>query len=198
MSAEIEHLIRQFARLPGMGPRSAKRAVLHLLRQPEAVLAPLIKSLEEAKETITTCSLCGNLDTTEPCGICRDSSRDSHTLCVVEQVEDLWAVERAGAFHGQYHVLGGVMSAINGVHPEDLEIDRLVARVRNNGVQETILALSATVDGQATSHYLAKKLEMYHSKITRLAHGVPVGGSLNYLDDGTLGAALQSRRPLNG
>jgi len=196
MSGEIATMMDLLARLPGLGPRSARRIALHLLRHRDSVMRPLAEALEAAAEAIVPCSVCGNLDTVDPCPICSDPTRDPGVICVVEQVADLWALERARAFRGRYHVLGGTLSAIDGVGPEDLSIPRLLARAREPGVTEVILALNATVDGQTTAHYLAEKLEGIGPSITRLAHGVPVGGELDYLDDGTLVAALRSRRGL--
>ncbi|MBW8725876.1 MAG: recombination protein RecR [Inquilinus limosus] len=196
MSGEIATMMDLLARLPGLGPRSARRIALHLLRHRDTVMRPLAEALEVAADAIVPCSICGNLDTIDPCPICSDPARDARLICVVEQVADLWALERARAFRGRYHVLGGTLSAIDGIGPEDLAIPQLVARAREPGVAEVILALNATVDGQTTAHYLAEKLEGIGPSITRLAHGVPVGGELDYLDDGTLVAALRSRRGL--
>lgn len=192
---EIERLIQQLARLPGLGPRSARRAVLHLMKRRESLMLPLADSLREAAMKLTDCGVCGNLDTSDPCGICGDPGRDRAAVCVVEEVGDLWAIERSGAFRGLYHVLGGTLSALDGRGPDDLRIGELAARVRDTGVREVILALSATVDGQTTAHYVAERLAGLDAAVTRLAHGVPVGGELDYLDDGTLNAALKARRP---
>jgi recombination protein RecR len=191
---EIERLIQLLAKLPGLGPRSARRAALALLKKREALLDPLTAALRDAAAAIRTCETCGNLDTTSPCSICRDARRDSHILCVVEDVADLWALERAGVFRGKYHVLGGALSALNGVTPERLNVPQLMARLE--GVDEVILAMNATVEGQTTAHYLMDALEPKGMKVTRLAHGVPVGGELDYLDEGTLNAAFRARRPL--
>ena len=193
--SEIDRLIELLARLPGLGPRSARRAVLHLVKKREALLLPLAAALARAAETIRACSRCGNLDTLDPCAICRDERRDPAMLCVVEEVADLWAIERSGAFRGRYHVLGGTLSALDGRGPEQLRVDDLVARARAPEVREVILALSATVDGQTTGHYLGERLADLGVTVSRLAHGVPVGGELDYLDDGTLTAALKARRP---
>ncbi len=193
--SEIDRLIELLARLPGLGPRSARRAVLHLVKKREALLLPLAAALARAAETIRACSRCGNLDTQDPCVICRDERRDPAVLCVVEEVADLWAIERSGAFRGRYHVLGGTLSALDGRGPEQLRVDDLVARARAPEVREVILALSATVDGQTTGHYLGERLADLGVTVSRLAHGVPVGGELDYLDDGTLTAALKARRP---
>ena len=193
--SEIDRLIELLARLPGLGPRSARRAVLHLIKKREALLLPLATALAAAAEKIRSCSLCGNLDTEDPCAICRDERRDPAIICVVEEVADLWAIERSGAFGGRYHVLGGTLSALDGRGPEQLRVDGLAARARAPEVSEVILALSATVDGQTTSHYLSERLADAGVIVSRLAHGVPVGGELNYLDDGTLTAALKARQP---
>ena len=193
---DLETLIRLLARLPGLGPRSARRAALHLVKRREGLMAPLARALEAASESIAACSECRNLDTTDPCGVCADPSRDPAALCVVEDVSDLWALERTGAFRGRYHVLGGVLSALDGVGPEELGVAALVARARASGITEVVLATGATVEGQTTAHYLAERLGDCGVSVTRLAHGVPVGGALDYLDDGTLTTALRARRPL--
>jgi recombination protein RecR len=190
---EIERLIQLLARLPGLGPRSARRAALHLIAKREQLLGPLAEAMKTAEERIRTCSSCGAVDTRDPCTICADARRDRATLVVVENVGDLWALERAQATRGLYHVLGGVLSPLDGVGPEDLSLDRLVARVAEGGVAEVVLAVNATVDGQTTAHYVTDLLAPYPVKITRLAHGVPVGGELDYLDDGTLTAAMRQR-----
>jgi recombination protein RecR len=192
----LDDLIKQLARLPGLGPRSARRAALHLLKQRETLLVRLAAALTQAASQVQRCSRCGNLDGANPCWICADVERERTLICVVEEVDDLWAVERAGLFKGGYHVLGGTLSAANGTGPEDLRIDDLLRRIEGDCVTEVILATSATVDGQITAHYLADRLESTGTLITRLAHGLPVGGELNYLDDGTLGAALKARRPV--
>jgi recombination protein RecR len=192
----LDDLIRQLARLPGLGPRSARRAALHLLKQRETLLVRLAASLTNAANEVRRCSVCGNLDSADPCWVCSDVERDRTVICVVEEVDDLWAVERAGLYKGGYHVLGGTLSALNGTGPEDLRLDRLLERIRADAVAEVILATSATVDGQITAHYLADRLASAGALVTRLAHGLPVGGELNYLDDGTLGAALRARRPI--
>ena len=193
---DLETLIRLLARLPGLGPRSARRAALHLVKRREGLMVPLARVLEAASESIAASSECRNLDTTDPCGVCADPSRDPAALCVVEDVSDLWALERTGAFRGRYHVLGGVLSALDGVGPEELGIAALVARARAPGITEVVLATGATVEGQTTAHYLAERLGDCGVSVTRLAHGVPVGGALDYLDDGTLTTALRARRPL--
>jgi recombination protein RecR len=191
--SEIDRLIELLARLPGLGPRSARRVVLHLVKKREALLLPLAAALTAAAETIRACSRCGNLDTQDPCVVCRDERRDPSVLCVIEEVADLWAIERSGAFAGRYHVLGGTLSALDGRGPEQLRVDDLVARARAPELREVILALSATVDGQTTSHYLSERLADLGLTVSRLAHGVPVGGELDYLDEGTLSAAMKQR-----
>lgn len=192
---EIERLIQFLSRLPGLGPRSARRAALHLLKRREALMQPLARSMTEAAEAIKSCRTCGNLDSQDPCAICADPRRDAGLVCVVAEVGDLWALERSGAFKGRYHVLGGILSALDGVGPENLNFQSLVDRARDGGMREAILALDATVDGQTTAHYIADKLAGLPVKVSRLAHGVPVGGELDYLDDGTIAAALNARRP---
>ncbi|MBA3512086.1 recombination mediator RecR [Sphingomonas sp.] len=195
-SQEIEALSQALARLPGLGPRSARRAVLHLMKRRETALDPLLAALRDVSERLSTCSTCGNLDTSDPCGICSDARRDDKLLCVVEEVADLWALDRSRLFPGRYHVLGGRLSALEGVRPEDLGIDRLVARVAAGGIDEVVLAMNATLEGQTTAHYLAERLEKYPVRLTQLAHGLPVGGELDYLDEGTLAQALRARRPI--
>lgn len=192
---EIDRLVQLLARLPGLGPRSARRAVLALLTRREALLEPLAAALATVAERIVTCTICGNVDSRDPCAICSDPSRDAATIVVVESVADLWALERAGAAHVRYHVLGGTLSALDGVGPEDLSIESLVARASEPAVREVIIAVNATVEGQATAHYIAERLADADVAVTRLAHGVPVGGELDYLDDGTLAAAIRQRRP---
>ncbi len=193
--AEIERLVQLLARLPGLGPRSARRAALQLLKRRETLLEPLARALAEAAAAIKACSVCGNLDSQDPCAVCADPRRDAGLVCVVAEVSDLWALERSGAFKGRYHVLGGMLSALDGVGPEQLNIQALVARAGRGDLREAILALDATVDGQTTAHYIADRLSVLPVKVTRLAHGVPVGGELDYLDDGTIAAALNARRP---
>jgi recombination protein RecR len=195
---EIERLITLLARLPGLGPRSARRAALQLIKRRESLLEPLAKALDEAARTIRTCAVCGNVDTTDPCHICDDEARDKAIVCVVEDVADLWALERTGAFRGRYHVLGGTLSAIDGVGPDELRIPALVERASGGAVKEIILATNLTVEGQTTAHYITEKLALSGVAVTRLAHGVPVGGELDYLDDGTLTAALRARRTAEG
>jgi recombination protein RecR len=192
----IERLIGLLARTPGLGRRSARRAVLKMLARPQETMLPLAEALTEAARAVRPCGVCGNLDSQSPCGICRDPRRDRHLICVVEGVADLWALERAHAHRGLYHVLGGVLSPLGGVGPEDLSILPLLARIGEGGVEEVILALPATVDGAATAHYLADRLKPSGPPLTRLAQGVPIGGALDVLDDGTLAAALRARRPV--
>jgi recombination protein RecR len=190
---EIERLIQLLARLPGLGPRSARRAALHLITRREQLLAPLADAMQVANERIVVCTECGNVDTSDPCSICRDPGRDPSIVVVVETVSDLWALERSGAVRARYHVLGGVLSPLDGVRPEHLTFDALVARAGEPGVRELIVALNATVDGQTTAHYLSEMVAHLPVRVTRLAHGVPVGGELDYLDEGTLSAALRQR-----
>lgn len=192
--AEIERLIQLLAKLPGLGPRSARRAALQMVKRRDQLMAPLAAAMTEAAAKVTICSECGNVDTVDPCGICADPRRDPAVLCVVEEVGDLWAMERAAAFRGRYHVLGGTLSAIDGVGPDDLRIPALVARASAAAVSEVILATNATVEGQTTGHYIADRLAASGVTVTALAHGVPVGGELDYLDDGTLTAAIKARR----
>jgi len=190
---EIERLIQLLAKLPGLGPRSARRAALHLVKRREQLLRPLGAAMAEAAEEVKVCSHCGNIDTRDPCTICTDAGRDRSTVIVVEDVSDLWALERAKALNASYHVLGGVLSPLEGIGPEDLTIRRLVERVAEGGISEIIIAVNATVEGQTTAHYIIDQLDGFDLKITRLAHGVPVGGELDYLDEGTLSAAMRSR-----
>lgn len=195
-SQEIETLTAALSRLPGLGPRSARRAVLWLIKRRETALVQLLDALAAVRETLVECHVCGNVDTTDPCGICADPRRDARSLCVVEEVADLWALDRARLFAGRYHVLGGRLSALEGVRPEDLGIDRLLARVAQGGIDEVLLAMNATLEGQTTAHYLAERLEAYPVRVTQLAHGLPVGGELDYLDEGTLAQAIRARRPM--
>ena len=190
---EIERLIQLLARMPGLGPRSARRAALQLIKKRDTLLGPLADAMRVAAESIVVCSTCGNVDTRDPCTVCRDPARDPSTLVVVEDVSDLWALERSGAVTARYHVLGGVLSALDGVRPEHLNIAKLVERASDPAVTEVILALNATVDGQTTAHYVTESIRHLNLKVTRLAHGVPVGGELDYLDEGTLSAAIRSR-----
>lgn len=193
---EIERLIRLLAKLPGLGPRSARRAALELLKRREALMVPLASALSDAAENVETCQVCGNVDLRDPCAVCADPGRDGSLICVVEDVADLWALERTSSFRGLYHVLGGTLSALDGVGPDDLAIPKLAERVEGDEVAEVILALSATVDGQTTAHYIAERLEKARVTVSGIAHGVPVGGELDYLDDGTLSQALKARRPV--
>lgn len=195
-SQEIETLVSALARLPGLGPRSARRAVLWLVKRRETALEQLLDALAAVRQTLVECSICGNVDTADPCGICADPRRDAKSICVVEEVADLWALDRARLFTGKYHVLGGRLSALDGVRPEDLTIGKLLARVEQGGVDEVVLAMNATLEGQTTAHYIAERLEGFPLRITQLAHGLPVGGELDYLDEGTLAQALRARRPL--
>ena len=192
---EIERLIALLAKLPGLGPRSARRAALTLLKKREQLLTPLGQALAEASARVRTCSVCGSLDSTDPCAVCADRSRDAGLICVVEEVGALWAMERGGAWRGRYHVLGGLLSALDGVGPETLRVGGLVARAGEGAVKEVILALPATVDGQTTAHYLADRLARAEVSVTMLARGVPVGGELDWLDDGTIAQAMRARRP---
>ncbi|HTZ37581.1 MAG TPA: recombination mediator RecR [Stellaceae bacterium] len=190
--SELDTLIGLLAKLPGLGPRSARRAALYMVKRREAVMEPLATALREAAAAIRPCPVCGNLDTTEPCAICRDERRDAKLICVVEDIADLWALERTAAFRGRYHVLGGTLSALDGIGPEDLAIGKLIARLAPG--MELILALNATVDGQTTAHYIADRAAGTGAAVSRLAQGVPIGGELDYLDEGTLTAALKARR----
>jgi recombination protein RecR len=196
--SDIDRLIQSLARLPGLGPRSARRAALYMLERRETVLAPLISALEAATASVRTCSVCGNLDSTDPCAICADPRRDPAMLCVVEDVADLWALERSNTFRGRYHVLGGTLSALDGVGPDDLNIAALVRRARLPEIREVVLATSLTVDGQTTAHYIVDRLTGCDVTVSALAHGIPLGGELDYMDDGTLSAALKARRPMPG
>ena len=193
---EIERLIQLLGRLPGLGPRSARRVALHLLKKREVLMQPLSTALADAARAIRPCTTCGNLDTIDPCSICADTRRDTGMICVVEDVGDLWAMERAKVFSGHYHVLGGTLSALDGIGPDELNIAGLLRRVGDGGIREIIVATNATVDGQTTAHYLAERLGNSGVPLTRLAHGVPVGGELDWLDDGTLATALKARRAL--
>lgn len=193
---DIERLVQLLSKLPGLGPRSARRATLHLLKRRESLLQPLAGALTDAGQRVKACSICGNLDTMDPCAVCADTRRDGKQLCVVEDVADLWALERTASYKGKYHVLGGTLSALDGVGPEDLSIPGLLARAQENPDTEVILATSATVDGQTTAHYIADRLREHGVKVSGLAHGVPVGGELDFLDDGTISAALRDRKPV--
>jgi recombination protein RecR len=196
-SPEIETLSNALSKLPGLGPRSARRAVLYLLKKRETALVPLLRALQAVGDNLETCNTCGNVDTTNPCGVCNDPRRDARMLCVVEDVADLWALERSRLFPGKFHVLGGKLSALAGVRPEDLSIDLLVARIAAGGIDEVVLAMNATLDGQTTAHYIAERIETFPVRLTQLAHGLPVGGELDYMDDGTLAQALRARRPVS-
>lgn len=196
-SQEIETLTAQLARLPGLGPRSARRVVLWLIKRRETSLVALLEALDGLREGLSECQLCGNVDTSDPCAICSDPRRDARALCVVEDVADLWALDRARLFPGRYHVLGGRLSALDGVRPEDLTIGALIARVSAGGIDEVVLAMNATLEGQTTAHYIAERLEGFPLRVTQLAHGLPVGGELDYLDEGTLAQALRARRPMS-
>lgn len=195
-SQEIEALAGALARLPGLGPRSARRAVLWLIKRRETALDQLVGALQVVRDALVECDVCGNVDTTNPCGICSDPRRDPRSICVVEEVADLWALDRARLFTGRYHVLGGRLSALEGVRPEDLAIASLLTRVAAGGIDEVVLAMNATLEGQTTAHYIAERLEAYPVRLTQLAHGLPVGGELDYLDEGTLAQALRARRPI--
>ena len=195
-SQEIETLTAALARLPGLGPRSARRAVLWLIKRREGALVQLLEALGAVREGLVECHACGNVDTSDPCGICADPRRDQRSLCVVEDVADLWALDRSRLFAGRYHVLGGRLSALDGVRPEDLSIGKLIERVSQGGIDEVVLAMNATLEGQTTAHYIAERLEAYPIRLTQLAHGLPVGGELDYLDEGTLAQALRARRPM--
>ena len=192
---EIERLITLLARLPGLGPRSARRAALHLVKKRESVLLPLASALSEVGETVSVCQVCGNVDTVDPCTVCSDRTRDATTIVVVEDVSDLWALERAAVSRPKYHVLGGTISALDGISPEDIGVGRLVERASADGVLEVVLAMNATVEGQTTAHYITERLEPLGVRVSRLASGVPIGGELDYLDEGTLSAAFNQRRP---
>lgn len=193
-TTEIDRLIQLLSKLPGLGPRSARRAALHLIKNRDQLLRPLGVAMEAAADHVRTCAICGNLDTVDPCGVCTDVKRDGTTICVVEEVADLWALERTAAFSGHYHVLGGVLSPLDGIGPDDLNLAGLVRRATDDKIKEVILATSATVDGKTTAHYITDRLTESGVTVSALAHGIPVGGELDYLDDGTLAAALKERR----
>ena len=192
---EIERMIQLLAKLPGLGPRSARRAALYLISNREKIMSPLATALSDAYENVSVCSCCGNVDTINPCTLCMDPRRDQTMICVVEEAGDLWALERASATTGMYHVLGGTLSAIEGVRPDDLNIEKLIERAAEPVVTEVVIAVNATIDGQTTAHYITEQLKACDVKVSRLAHGVPVGGELDYLDEGTLAAAIKARRP---
>lgn len=197
-SAEIDRLIQLMSRLPGLGPRSARRGVLQLLKKRDSLMRPLSEALDKVADAISICDSCGNIDTRSPCHVCGDPRRDQKTLCVIEDVADLWALDRSETYRGLYHVLGGTLSALDGISPEDLNIDKLVSRVEVGDINEVILALGATIDGQTTGHYLAERLEPSGVRVTGLAHGLPLGGELDNLDDGTIATALKARSDVNG
>ena len=197
MASELDVLSAALARLPGLGPRSARRAVLYLVKKREAAMEPLLAALQAVADNLVTCATCGNVDTVNPCRLCQDLRRDERLLCVVEEVADLWALDLSRLFPGRYHVLGGRLSALEGIRPEDLGIDTLIGRVAAGGIDEVVLAMNATLEGQTTAHYLAERLEKFPIRLTQLAHGLPVGGELDYLDEGTLAQALRARRPVN-
>ena len=194
VTGDIELLVQLMSKLPGLGPRSARRAALHLIKNREQLLKPLAAAMASASQSVQQCGSCGNLDTVDPCIVCTDSRRDPSIICVVEEVADLWALERTAAFNGRYHVLGGVLSPLDGIGPEDLSIGGLLGRASREAISEVILATSATVDGKTTAHYITDRLSECNVTVTALAHGIPVGGELDYLDDGTLSAALRERR----
>ena len=193
---EIEALIRQLSKLPGLGPRSARRIALALIKRRESLLDPLVQTLGAAAEAVKICTACGNYDSQDPCSICSDPRRDPAVICVVEDVADLWALERTGVFQGRYHVTGGLLSPLDGIGPQDLKLDKLITRAKVPQVREIIMALAATVDGQTTAHYIAERLQDTDTTVSGLAHGMPIGGELDYLDDGTISAALKARRPV--
>lgn len=193
-SPEIQRMIQMLSRLPGLGPRSGRRAALYLMRKRELLLKPLIEALQNAEKNITNCNLCFNLDTTNPCQICQDYKRDKGVLCITADVADLWAIERSQIYKGKFHVLGGLLSALDNIGPQQLSLDAMLKRIESENIQEVILALNATVDGQTTMHYLADQLKRFPVKISSLAQGVPIGGELDYLDEGTLGAAFLGRK----
>ena len=195
-SQEIENLVQALAKLPGLGPRSARRAVLYLIKRPETAMKPILAAMERVDQHLVTCAICGNVDTQDPCQICSDPRRDEKALCVVEEVSDLWALDKSRLFPGKFHVLGGKLSALDGVRPEDIGIDTLIRRVEAGGIDEVVLAMNATLEGQTTAHYIAERLENYPVRLSQLSHGIPVGGELDYLDEGTLAQALRSRRPM--
>ncbi|MDG2000444.1 MAG: recombination mediator RecR [Alphaproteobacteria bacterium] len=196
-SKEIKNLITLMAKIPGLGPRSARRSVLNLIKNPEKLMLPLAKALIQVSENIKLCSICGNIDSDHICGICKDDKRDKKIICVVEDLTDLWALERSNTYKGCYHILGGVLSAIDGINPEDLRIKELINNIKENDVEEVILATSATLAGQTTSFYITDLIKDMNVTVSRLAQGIPIGGELDYLDDGTIGAAIDSRKILN-
>lgn len=193
---EIEKLTKIISKLPALGTRSARRIVLQLLKKKETALLPLITALQEVADNVKKCPICGNFDTQEPCSVCQDTTRDKETVCVVQDVADLWAMERVGLYRGQYHVLGGILSALDGVTPDDLNVEGLFARLPSGVIKEVILALPATIDGQITAHYLLSRLKEFPVKVTTLAQGIPLGAELDYMDDGTIQLALSARKEL--
>ncbi len=193
---DLEKLIAYISKLPGIGKRSARRVALHLLKNKEMLMLPLSESLKATAQNIKTCSECGNYDVNDPCNICTNLKRDKSTICVVENVSDLWAIEKGGTYTGQYHILGGVLSALDGITPEDLKINKLVSRIKNDGIKEVIIATNATLEGQTTAHYISQNLQGFNAKITRLAHGIPLGGELDYMDEGTISTAFQARKAI--
>jgi recombination protein RecR len=197
-TTEIDRLVQLLSKLPGLGPRSARRAALDMLKRKETILTPLAEALRSAAEGVSTCSVCGNLDASNPCSVCADDRRDQSTLCIVEDVADMWALERSGVYKGQYHILGGTLSALDGVGPEELSIGAMISRSEDDRVAEVILAMNATVEGQTTAHYVTDRLAGTGVRISRLAHGMPMGGELDYLDEGTLAWALKSRQTVTG
>ncbi|MEP0730299.1 MAG: recombination mediator RecR, partial [Parasphingorhabdus sp.] len=192
-----ENLVQALAKLPGLGPRSARRAVLYLLKRPETAMKPILAAMTTVDERLVTCGICGNVDTQDPCQICTDPRRDAKSLCVIEEVSDLWALDKSRLFPGKFHVLGARLSALDGVRPEDIAIDKLIVRVEQGEIEEVVLAMNATLEGQTTAHYIAERLENYPLRLSQLSHGIPVGGELDYLDEGTLAQALRARRPIN-
>ncbi|MBO6289037.1 MAG: recombination protein RecR [Alphaproteobacteria bacterium] len=195
-SKEIDKLIKIIAKLPALGARSSRRIVLHLLKKKDTTLVPLISALQDVADNIKTCPICGNFDTQEICSVCSDASRDAEVVCVVQDVADLWAMERVGLYKGQYHVLGGILSALDGITPDDLNIDGLFQRLQKGVIKEVILALPATIDGQITAHYLLSRLKEMPVKVTTLAQGIPMGAELDYMDDGTIQLALSARKEI--
>lgn len=193
---DIQRLIQLLSRLPGLGPRSGRRATLHLMKHKAAHMAPLMDALQTAHDLVTTCTVCGNLDALSPCTICRGTKREASVLCLVSDVEDVWAMERAGIFKGVYHILGGVLSAIDGIGPQQLNLQNLHKRLKDGTIKEVIIALSATLEGQTTAHYVSDLIKETGVQVTRIAHGIPMGGELDYLDEGTIAAALKARTPL--
>ncbi|MCK5296669.1 MAG: recombination protein RecR [Alphaproteobacteria bacterium] len=197
IGSEIEQLIKMLSRLPGLGPRSARRVALYIVKKKDSFLGQLIKALKEVEATVSICSICGNYDSQNPCHVCASHKRDSSIICVVQDVADLWAMERTSAYNGKYHVLGGNLSALDGIGPDDLNIEKLIEKLSSGEIKEVILALSATVEGQITVHYIADRIKKTSVKVSGIAHGVPVGGELDYLDDGTIQTAINARREIN-